>query len=347
MSLLVSLFRDKLIPWAQHDLENRLIVARPVIKKSSVPYGVELSRKKIPGKRVLVRTHDNGPQKVIRARWPEAGLHEQYIPKLVCVTKGITDYQAGEYLITCGEGHFIVLPPQTPNTAGGRSHLEGERRSFGSCDLLQLLLFQDYIRCAFCTSRGEEHEMKITGTSLSPQAHYLLSLFMEEAKAPQQNDSQLCSQLLSSAFTFLFREIQSGHLVDQNRPSAKSTSNDNSMQRILDYVMTHLHQSPTIEKAAQAMYMSPSQFTRYIRRETGQSFVDILTECRIEESKHLLRETNWSVAAVARHVGFKSSTYFITFFGKHAGCSPAQYRNKLKMTGNNSCLPDNGVMAGH
>jgi len=330
MSSLATTFRDKLIPWSLDNLEQRLIVARPVMKKSSVPYGVEFSRKKIPGKRVLVRTHDDGPQKIVRARWPETGLHELYIPKLVCVLKGITDYQTGEYVITCGEGYFILLPPSTPNTTGGRSHLEGEHRKYGSCDLLQLLLFRDHIQCAVCSSRGEEHWEEGEWVISHSQTVYLFHLFMEEALNRQEDSDRLCSQLLSSVFTFLLREVKAGRQRKAAHVAPESTFGGEALQQIRDYVKTHLHQSLTIEKVAQQMYMSPSQFTRYVRRETGRSFVELLTECRIEETKRLLRETDWSIAAISRDVGFRSSTYFITLFGKHVGCSPGEYRSRLK-----------------
>lgn len=42
MDSLVEILRFKLIPRAQDNLEKRLIVAQAVIKKSSVPHGVEL-----------------------------------------------------------------------------------------------------------------------------------------------------------------------------------------------------------------------------------------------------------------------------------------------------------------
>lgn len=329
MSSFVPIFRDKLIPWAQNNLEQRLVVARPVMKKSVMPYGVELARKKISGKRVLVRTHDDGPQKIVRARWVEAGLHELYIPKLVCVLKGMTDYQTGEYVITCSEGHFILLPPYTPNTTSG-SHLEGVHRKYGSCDLLQLLSFRDHIQCVTCSSRGEEHWGEDKCILSHPSAVSLFHLFIEEALHGQEDNDLLCSQLLSSALTLLLREIKAGPQRKLSPATPKRTSGGETLAQIRDYLKTHLRQPLTIERIAQQMYMSPSQFTRYVRRETGRSFVELLTECRIEETRRLLRETDWSVAAVARGVGFKSSTYFITLFGKHEGCSPGEYRNRTK-----------------
>lgn len=329
MSSLSAVFAEKLIPWSQNDLEQRLIVARSVMKKSSVPYGVELTKKKIPGKRVLVRTHDEGSHKIVLARWPEAGLHELGVPKLVCVLKGVTDYQAGEYVITCGEGHFILLPPRTPNTAGSRSHLEGEHRKNGSCDLLQLIVLRDEIHCSVCSSHGEEHRDDFSADCIvpQPQAVYLFNLFMEEASANQYGSDLLRSQLLSSALVLLLREINAGRHARIPRPAPESTFDGGPTQQIRDYIKTHLRQPLTIEKAAQHMYMSPSQFTRYVRRETGQSFVEILTEYRIETAKLLLRERDWSIAAVARHVGIQSPNYFITLFGRHVGCPPGEYRD--------------------
>lgn len=330
MPSLLPIFREKLIPWVQQDLDQRLVVARPVMKKSSVPYSAELTKKKIPGKRVIIRKRTYGNQRIYRARWPEAALHELDIPKLVCVTKGITDYQTGEYVVTCGEGHFILLPPLTPNTSGGRSHLEGEHRKNGACDLLQILIFHDSIQCRLCTSRGENHQEYDNDNCLirHPQAVHLFNLFMEEALHGGSENSSLCAHLLSGFFLFLSREIKAGHHLNLQFNTPKSTFANSPMQDVRDYIKTHIREHLTIEKVAHQMYMSPSQFTRFIRRESGHSFVEVLTEGRLEEAKILLQETQWSVANISNLVGFKSHTYFNDLFRRHAGCTPGVYRRK-------------------
>jgi hypothetical protein len=106
-----KIFRDKLIPWAENNLEQRLVVARPVMKQSLMPEGAQLVSRKISGKRVLIRNRRTYNHRLYHAQWPEAGLHEFEVPKLVCVLNGTTDYIAGEYVITCHEGQFILLPP--------------------------------------------------------------------------------------------------------------------------------------------------------------------------------------------------------------------------------------------
>lgn len=332
MPSLLPIFREKLIPWAQQDLSHRLIVARPVMKKTSVPYGVELTKKKIPGKRVLVRTRDDGPQKIVCARWPEAALHELEVPKLVCIMKGIADYQVGKYVVTCGEGHFILLPPHTPNTTGGRSHLEGQNRVNGFCEVLQLIPFRDGIHCRWCFSKGTEHweDAEANCEVAHPEAVHLFNLFQEEALSEQEGSDLLSQQLLLSVFVLLLREINAGRQLKNGRVPPISTFDGSPEQQMRNFIKTHLHQTLTIEKVARQMYMSPAKFTQFVRRETGQSFVELITDYRIEETRRLLRETDWSMAAVARHVGYKSSNYFITLFGKREGCSPGEYRNTVK-----------------
>jgi len=328
MPSLLPIFREKLIYWAQQNLEQRLVVARPVMKKSSVPYGVTVTKKKIPGKRVIIRKRIFGNQRIHRATWHEAGLHELDIPKLVCVIKGITDYQVGEYLVTCGEGHFILLPPLTPNTTGGRSHLEGEHRKNGACDLLQIQIFRDSVLCRLCSSHGEIHQDYERDNCLirHSQTAHLFTHFLEEAMLGINENAVICEHLLSAFFLLLSREIEAGHHLNLQFNAPKSTFTGSPIQEVHNYIKTHIREHLTIETVAQQMFMSPSQFTRYLRREGGQSFVEMLTECRLEEAKILLRETEWSVENISNLVGFKSHTYFNALFRRQVGCAPGAYR---------------------
>jgi AraC-like DNA-binding protein len=331
MSDLLPVFRDKLIPWAEHDLERRLVVARPVMKKSSVPYGVELTQKKIAGKRVIVRGRSSG-RRIIHAKWPEADLHEFAMPKLVCVTKGTTDFIAGNYYITCGEGHFILLSPLTPNTTGERSHLEGERRKNGYCELLQLSPDGDTMNITYCVSRGETHQ-DIPAKVCSfhhQQALRLFNEFVKETLEGNPSDRKLQGHLLSACFLLLQKELLAGHEMHYHFTPAHTPPVISSIDEIHDYIRAHMDESLTIEKVARRMYISPRQLTRYLRQETGRTFVEIHTEYRIAEAKRLLRETQWSVAGVAIFLGLKSVTYFNAFFTRHAGCTPGAFREKNK-----------------
>ena len=158
MSPLLSIFDQKLIPWAQEGLHQRLIVAQPAIEMSSLPSDVEITSAKILGKRVVVRNRRfYAGQRVYYANWPDAGMHELDVPSLICNVSGVIDFQAGKYLITCDAGHFIFLPPRTPiNKFAAHSFGETRKGRIYSCSLLQMNLYRDSIHCMIHNCRNEK-----------------------------------------------------------------------------------------------------------------------------------------------------------------------------------------------
>lgn len=329
MSPLLPIFQRKLIPWAQEGLAQRLVVARPVLKKSSVPSDVELTPANISGKRVIMRNKRfYAGQRIYYANWPEAKMHELDVPSLVCILNGAVDFQAGKYVITCDAGHFVFLPPRTPiNKFAAHPFGETQKDKIYSCSLLQINLYRDSIHCMIHNCRNE----KIAGDPSAnclirhPQSVQAFRLFVDELSHSKYSPV-LSGHLLSALFLSMSREIADGHQLTSAIQTPDNPLVPKSVQEIRDYIKTHLSEGLTIEKVARAMYISPSQFTHYIREASGQSFVEMLTECRISEAKFLLQESQWSVITIADQLGFKSATYFGAFFRRYVGVSPGFYR---------------------
>lgn len=80
------------------------------------------------------------------------------------------------------------------------------------------------------------------------------------------------------------------------------------------------------------MGMSPFYFSRQIKTATGRTFLDFLTDYRIEKAKHRLKYTEMSVNEVGRSVGYPDSNYFTKVFKRTAGCTPTAYRCMKKDT---------------
>jgi YesN/AraC family two-component response regulator len=65
--------------------------------------------------------------------------------------------------------------------------------------------------------------------------------------------------------------------------------------------------------------------SRVFRNETGENFIDYLTQVRLEASKRLLAETAMSIQEIAEAVGYRQ-TYYYRIFKKNLGMTPSQYR---------------------
>jgi transcriptional regulator GlxA family with amidase domain len=76
----------------------------------------------------------------------------------------------------------------------------------------------------------------------------------------------------------------------------------------------------TVEELAAAANLSPRQFSRTFRAETGQSPAKAVEHLRVEAARLMMEQTRHPVEVVAREVGFddreRMRRAFIRTFGK-------------------------------
>ncbi|MCL6633906.1 MAG: helix-turn-helix transcriptional regulator, partial [Alicyclobacillus herbarius] len=89
-------------------------------------------------------------------------------------------------------------------------------------------------------------------------------------------------------------------------------------------------------EVAARVYLSPSYFSRLFKAETGTTFIDYLTNYRIQKSKVLLRVTSLPIEIIANNTGFSNASYFSTTFNRIEGRTPTEYRNLLTALKNHS-----------
>lgn len=65
-----------------------------------------------------------------------------------------------------------------------------------------------------------------------------------------------------------------------------------------------------------------------VKKQTGVSYIEYLTNLRIERAKHLLREEKLSVAETCESVCYVSVPYFIKTFKSIVGVTPAKYKKQ-------------------
>lgn len=86
----------------------------------------------------------------------------------------------------------------------------------------------------------------------------------------------------------------------------------------------------SMNQAAAVVNISPSYFSTLFRQEVGMTFVEYLTEVRLEKAKALLMCTNMRSSEIGYEVGYKDSHYFSYIFKKFCGCTPKEYRTRKR-----------------
>ena len=95
---------------------------------------------------------------------------------------------------------------------------------------------------------------------------------------------------------------------------------------VSEYIAARYSQPIRLGEVAQMMNFSQGHFARTFRKEFGVTFVQYLTEYRIQRSKELLLDTHIPIEQIAYRVGINSYSYFCTCFKRLCGMSPGAYR---------------------
>lgn len=84
----------------------------------------------------------------------------------------------------------------------------------------------------------------------------------------------------------------------------------------------------SLQETAEKIHISPSYLSKALKREIGLSFVDFLTQLRIQKAIQLMKDPCRKIHEVAEKVGYSDQHYFSTAFKKVLGLSPAEYRRR-------------------
>lgn len=98
---------------------------------------------------------------------------------------------------------------------------------------------------------------------------------------------------------------------------------------VLEYINSNYNKNPSINEVAGKLHSSGMYIGQKIKKETGKSFNEFLTECRMYHAEALLCETNLKVSEISRRVGISNSQYFRRIFQEFTGQSPNDYRKQL------------------
>jgi AraC-like DNA-binding protein len=328
---LVQLLRSQVIPWTAPGARRGIIVARTVMRAADMPDGVTLSSRRINGQQVVIKNkRKHGNQRNLIAEWPQANLQEIALPKLACVVSGAADYLLSNYRVHCGPGNFILMPPHVPHQCKG-PFLHGARLQNDSCVLLHAYAYRHGVLFWYSRSVNDRHINEMGDNYLIPDiaAMQLLNLLMDEAVAGKPHFEEVASGFLAAFFAVIAREIESGHYVHpgpKENVQAPARPTASFAEQVREYIENNCHKILKVDDVATHLYMSNSQFSRRMRRETGGTFLQLLTRVRIERARQMLRETDLTVIAISGYLSFKSSTHFQSLFRAQVGCTPLEYR---------------------
>lgn len=349
---LLTIVREKLIPWAQDGAPLILIQppvqAPPEIKVTTYP-AKPLSERKKEHSRLALHL------------WPADELNALRVPYLGCVLEGEADLKTGittsmlsqnpsldkncgRQVLALPERSFFCVPPGVPITGlTRRAHWERPHPENSHSHIIWINVLPAGIFCHLCTSSGASHVTHPFLFSWDFQVNAMIQFLLDEltAHAPRYQEmsrAQLLILLLQIERALAREETQQVNTNAQIEAFASwlpgtsaQPANEPShsvLQSACHYIQTNANKELSPALIARHTYVSPSKLHRTFRAELGLSVMQYVAQYRIEKAKTMLTITDLSIAEIGNFVGFQHPSHFSRIFAHEVGLSPSDFRQQ-------------------
>jgi AraC family transcriptional regulator len=98
------------------------------------------------------------------------------------------------------------------------------------------------------------------------------------------------------------------------------------LKQAVEYIQAHLVEDLSLSDIADELGMSQYYFCHLFKRSTGMSPHQFLIRQRVEQAKHLLKQTERTITDIALECGFANQSHFAKCFRQYMGMNPNQFR---------------------
>lgn len=164
-----------------------------------------------------------------------------------------------------------------------------------------------------------DHPMIIFHTQSDLEVKEILCILYKESimKHPYYQ-SMMYSELIK-LFTYLLRN-HATHVFTDN-----TSSKPDSFLPVLQYIQNS-YTNVSLHEVCELYHYSPAHLSRLIKKYTGNTFSQIITNKKMKQAEYLLSHTQLSITSIAQELGYHDASHFSTIFRKYHKKSSGQYR---------------------
>ena len=98
------------------------------------------------------------------------------------------------------------------------------------------------------------------------------------------------------------------------------------LAEVFGFIEERYSERISLKEVARAVGLAPGYLTTVVRRKTGRTVLEWITERRMAEARKLLVQTDLTVEEVGRKVGYVDAGYFVRHFHRAHGATPLGWR---------------------
>lgn len=110
-----------------------------------------------------------------------------------------------------------------------------------------------------------------------------------------------------------------------------SHAKDSLISQVQNLVAENIYNANlSVIMIAEQVGLSVNYLRNIYKENTGESLSNYIAGCKLEIIYELLAKTDTPIQEISDRLGFATKNYFFTFFKKHTGMTPSQYRNHYR-----------------
>ncbi|MDQ8735608.1 helix-turn-helix domain-containing protein [Paenibacillus sp. LHD-38] len=104
----------------------------------------------------------------------------------------------------------------------------------------------------------------------------------------------------------------------------------NVIVEIKQYIIANFEKNISLADLSNRFFINMHYLSQLFKEKTGQTYLEYLTQVRIERSKELLEKSELRIYEICQMVGYTDTTHFSKLFEKAVGCKPSEYKKMRK-----------------
>ncbi|MEO5910776.1 MAG: AraC family transcriptional regulator [Pelobium sp.] len=105
--------------------------------------------------------------------------------------------------------------------------------------------------------------------------------------------------------------------------------NSRRIDKAYEFMNANYSKPIALKDVAKLVNMHEASFSRFLKRRTGNSYIDSMNEIRLGHATFMLIETTHSIAEISYRCGFNNISNFNRLFKKKKQCTPKEFRNNF------------------
>jgi two-component system, response regulator YesN len=114
--------------------------------------------------------------------------------------------------------------------------------------------------------------------------------------------------------------------ASRNVTAKKEEQSSGVITKAKNYIDTHYSRDISLDDVSREVEISPYYFSKLFKEETGENFIEYVTNIRMEHAKKLLSSSELSMKEICGEIGYADPNYFSRIFKKNIGVTPTEFK---------------------